>query len=147
MTQYPSHSPQVTLSDRLKDRPWLLAALLRLEGAIEMLAFVAAVMPQSWMAATHQVLGMGEFPASPLLDYMIRSVSFLYGFHGVLLLILATDVRRFRPLIIYAAASYLSAAAAFTVIDTTNHMPWWWTLGEVGSVLWLGALLFWLLRF
>ena len=110
-----------------------------------MLAFVAAIMPQAWMSATHRWLGMGEFPASPLLDYMIRSVSFLYGLHGVLLWLLARDVTRYRLLILYATASYLLAALAFTAIDLRNNMPWWWTVGEVGSVLWLGVLLLWLL--
>jgi hypothetical protein len=128
------------------NKPRLLAALLRLEGAIEMLAFVAVVMPRGWMAATHRWLGMGELSAFPLLDYMIRSVSLLYGLHGVLLLLLATDVTRFRLLIIYTAASYLLAAVAFIAIDVGNSMPWWWSVSEVGSVFWLGLVLLWLLR-
>ena len=143
-----------TVSDRMMrawqtimlEKPRLLAALLRLEGTIEMLAFVAVVMPHAWMAATHRWLGMGELSAFPLLDYMIRSVSLLYGLHGVLLLLLATDVTRFRPLIIYTAASYLLAGIAFTAIDFGNSMPWWWSFSEVGSVFWLGLVLFWLLR-
>jgi hypothetical protein len=111
-----------------------------------MLAFIAVVMPHAWMAAAHRWLGLGELSAFPLLDYMIRSVSLLYGLHGVLLLLLATDVRRFRLLIIYTAASYLLAALAFTAIDVRNSMPWWWSVSEVGSVFWLGLVLFWLLR-
>ena len=130
----------------MADKPRLLAALLRLEGTIEMLAFIAVVMPHAWMAAAHRWLGMGELSAFPLLDYMIRSVSLLYGLHGVLLLLLATDVERFRLLIIYTAASYLLAALAFTAIDVRNSMPWWWSVSEVGSVIWLGLALFWLLR-
>jgi hypothetical protein len=111
-----------------------------------MLAFVAVAMPYDWMAAAHRWLGMGALPALPLLDYMIRSVSLLYGLHGVLLWFLARDVARFRLLIIYTAASYLFAALAFAAIDLRNHMPWWWSVSEVGSVLWLGLVLFWLLR-
>ena len=130
----------------IRDKPWLLAAFLRLEGTIEMLAFVAVAMPYDWMAAAHRWLGMGALPALPLLDYMIRSVSLLYGLHGVLLWFLARDVARFRLLIIYTAASYLFAALAFAAIDLRNHMPWWWSVSEVGSVLWLGLVLFWLLR-
>jgi len=128
------------------DKPRLLAALLRLEGAIEVLAFVAVVMPHAWMADTHRWLGMGELTAFPLLDYMIRSVSLLYGLHGVLLLLLATDVTLFRLLITYTAASYLLAAVAFTAIDIRNSMPWWWSVSEVGSVFSLALVLFWLLH-
>src|SRR5437899_466904 len=114
------------------DKPRLLAALLRLEGTIEMLAFVAVVMPHAWMAATHRWLGLGELPTFPLLDYMIRSVSLLYGLHGVLLWLLATDVARFRMLIIYTAASYVLDAAAFAAIVLANNMPWWCSFIEVG---------------
>jgi len=130
----------------MADKPRLLAALLRLEATIEVLAFVAVVMPHAWMAATHRWLGMGELSTFPLLDYMIRSVSLLYGLHGVLLLLLATDVVRFRLLIIYTAASYLLAAVAFAAIDLRNSMPWWWSVSEVGSVFSLALVLFWLLR-
>jgi hypothetical protein len=130
----------------IPDKPRLLAALLRLEGTIEVLAFVAVVMPHAWMAAAHRWLGMGELSTFPLLDYMIRSVSLLYGLHGVLLLLLATDVMRFRLLIIYTAASYLLAAVAFSAIDLRNSMPWWWSVSEVGSVFSLALVLFWLLR-
>jgi len=127
-------------------KPRLLAWFLRFEAAVETLAFVAVVMPHAWMAIAHRWLGLGELPDAPLLDYMIRSVSFLYGLHGVLLWILATDTVRFRPLIIYAAVSYLASAVVFTLIDLRNEMPWWWTASEVGSVLCYGLLLGWLLR-
>ena len=133
----------------LRDKQRLLAMLLGLEGVIEVLAFFPGVMPERWMAAVHTWLGLGPFPASPLLDYIIRSACLLYGLHGVLLLVLATDVRRFRPVIIYVAASYFLAAVAFVGIDLVNAMPWWWTVGEVGSVFWLGGvllLLLWLSR-
>jgi hypothetical protein len=130
----------------IEDKPRLLAAFLRLEGSIEMLAFIAAAMPFTWMAGTHRWLGLGELPAAPLMDYMIRSVSLLYGMHGVLLWFLAVDVTRYRALIVYTAISYLVAAGAFAIIDVSNAMPWWWTFSEVGSVLWLALLFFWLLR-
>ena len=133
-------NPQALLQDKAR---WL-TVLLRLEGAIEMLAFIAAVMPFRWMALTHRWLGMGELPEFPLLNYLVRSVSILYGFHGVLLWLLATDVRRYRPLIMYATVSYLVAALAITWIDWVSSMPWWWGVGEAGSVLWLGLILLWL---
>jgi hypothetical protein len=104
------------------------------------------VMPHAWMASTHRWLDMGELPDFGLLDYMIRSVSFVYGLHGVLLWILAWDVKRFRPLVVYAAATYVLSAIVFTGIDLAAGMPWWWTMSEAGSVLCFGLVLFWLLR-
>ena len=126
-------------------KPRILVALLRVEGTVEILAFVAVIMPCTWMAIAHRWLGLGEFPDFFLLDYMIRSVSLLYGLHGGLLWLASMDVRRFRPLIIYLAASYLLAAFVFTAVDVADGMPWWWTRSEVGSVLCFSAVLFWLL--
>src|SRR5205809_6048412 len=125
-------------------KPRILVILLRVEGTVELLAFVAVVMPRTWMAAAHGWLGLGELPNFFLLDYMIRSVSLLYGLHGILLWIAAMDIQRFRPLIIYLAGSYLLAAFVLTGIDLADGMPWWWTASEAGSVLCFGTILFWL---
>jgi len=126
------------------NKPRLLVLLLRFEAVIEMLAFLAMLMPRTWMAATHQWLGLGTFPASSLLDYMIRSVCLLYGLHGVLLWIAASDIKRYRPIVVYLTASYFAAALVFSVVDPLNGFPWSWTVWEVGSVVWLGLVLLFL---
>src|ERR1051325_11831031 len=79
----------------------LQAWLLRLAGSVEILAFVAVVMPRSWMEVSHLRLGLGEMPGGPILMFMIRQASYTYGMHGVSLWILASDVDRFRPLLIF----------------------------------------------
>jgi len=43
-----------------------LAVLLRVSGGVMLLALFVIVLPTEWMAATHRWLGLGEFPASPL---------------------------------------------------------------------------------
>ena len=43
------------------DRKRLLIWLLRLAGTIEILAFVAVVMPRAWMEGAHAWLGLGVF--------------------------------------------------------------------------------------
>jgi hypothetical protein len=58
----------------------LLVFLLRLGGTMTVLAFPAMLLPPDWMAATHRWLGMGELPEAPVVDYLARSVSALYGF-------------------------------------------------------------------
>src|SRR6185436_3692744 len=63
----------------------LLAWLLRLAGAFEILAFFAVVMPRSWMEVSHAWLGMGVMPDGPLIMFMIRQASYTYGMHGVTL--------------------------------------------------------------
>ena len=120
------------------------AWLLRLVGAFEVLAFLAVLMPRSWMEASHAWLGMGEMLVSPLLMFMIRQASYTYGMHGVALWIIAQDVRRFRPLVILNGVAYLLGAPVFYFIEVSAGIPWWWTAADVlgcglfgGALLWL----------
>jgi len=108
----------------------LLAWLLRLAGAFEVLAFFAVVMPRSWMEVSHAWLGMGEMGRGPLIMFMIRQASFTYGMHGVSLLVLASDVTRFRKLVILNGIGFLLAGPIFFLIDWTAGMPGWWTAGD-----------------
>ena len=98
------------------NRQQLQAWLLRLAGAFELLAFFAVVMPRSWMEASHAWLGMGAMADSAVLMFMIRQASYVYGMHGVSLWLLATDVVRFRPLIILNGVSFLLADSSGTAI-------------------------------
>lgn len=115
--------------------------LLRLAGASEILAFFAVVMPRSWMEVSHTWLGLGEMPGGPILMFMIRQSSYTYGMHGLSLWILASDVRRFQPLVVFNGVAFLLAGPVFFAIDYTYGMPWLWTLidslgcGSFGAAL------------
>lgn len=109
----------------------LLSLILRLSGTIEMLAFFSVVMPRSWMEASHSWLGMGVMPEGPLMMFMIRQASYAYGMHGVSLWLLATDVRRYRLLVLFNAVAFLIAAVVFAAIDYFVGMPLWWTISDV----------------
>jgi hypothetical protein len=124
----------------------LVAWLLRLAGAVELLAFVAVVMPQSWMEISHAWLGLGEMPAVPVLMFMIRQASYTYGIHGISLFVLASNVERFRPLIILNGIAFLLAGPVFFLIDYTSGLPWWWAVVDSLSCLFFGAALLWLSR-
>jgi hypothetical protein len=115
------------------------AWLLRLGGATEILAFFAVVMPRSWMAVAHAWLGLGEMPGGPVLIFLARQASFVYGMHGILLWIIASDVVRFRPLVIFTGISFLIAAPVFFIIDYTAGMPLWWTVGDSAGCAFFGA--------
>jgi hypothetical protein len=106
----------------------LLSWLLRLTGATEILAFFAVVMPRAWMEASHTWLGLGEMPDGPIIMFMIRQASYAYGMHGVSLWILASDVSRFRKLIVFNGISFLLAGPVFFLIDYYSGMPWFWTI-------------------
>ena len=110
------------------NRERLLVWLLRLAGAVEILAFISVVMPRSWMEISHEWLGMGTMPDGPLVMFMIRQASYAYGMHGISLCILASDVVRFRPLIIFNGVAFLLAVPVFFLIDYTAGVPFWWTI-------------------
>ena len=126
------------------NRARLQSSLLIVLGAIEVLAFVAVVMPRSWMEAGHEWLGMGEMPSGPLVMFMIRQASYAYGMHGVALFVLASDVERFRPLVLLNGVSFLLASPLFCLIDYTSGMPWFWTLSDTVGLAFFGGALLWL---
>lgn len=121
------------------DRKRLLVWLLRVVGAVEILAFVAVVMPRSWMEISHEWLGMGVMPEGPLVMFMIRQASYAYGMHGISMFVIASDVARFRPLVILNGISFLLAAPVFFLIDYTSGVPFWWTINDTLTCAFLGV--------
>jgi hypothetical protein len=119
----------------------LQALLLRLVGSIELLAFGAVVLPPPWMETGYSWLDRGAMPSGPVFDSVMRQVSFTYGMHGVAMWLIASDVHRYRPLVVLAAIGYLSAGPAFLLIDTLVGMPASWLAGNGGSCLLIGGLL------
>lgn len=91
-------------------------------------------------------MGLGPLPRAPLLEYLTRSISLLYGFHGVLMFILATDVQRYRPLIRFAAIMGVVFGLAMMAIDATAPMPLPWTLLEGPPIALTGVVTLALLR-
>ncbi|HEY0763576.1 MAG TPA: hypothetical protein VGD61_14485 [Pyrinomonadaceae bacterium] len=128
------------------NRRLLLVWLLRLAGATEVLAFIAVVMPRSWMEIANTSIGLGPMPDGPLLMFMIRQASYTYGVHGLSLWLIASDVERFRSFVVFNGIAFLLAAPVFFLIDLTSGMPWWWAVSDPGSCGLFGAALLWLSR-
>jgi hypothetical protein len=124
----------------------LMALLLRISAAVLCLAFVAVFLPNDWMAAIHEWLGLGTLPASLIVEYLARSISALYGIYGVLFLVMATDVRRYLPVIVAMCWSSVGFGVAIWVIDLKIGIPWHWALLEGPPILILSGLFLWLAR-
>ena len=124
----------------------ILIVFLRLFGGVTVLAFLAMLLPVEWMAATHRWLGLGEFPRAPIVDYLTRSVSSLYGFHGVLVLIVSRDPIRYQTIVRYLGWMYILGGVFAIVIDLYAPLPWYWTAVEGPSTLLSGALILYLSR-
>ena len=95
------------------------AWLLRLSGTVEMLAFFSVVMPRSWMEIAHAWVGLGQMPGGPIIMFMIRQASYTYGVHGLSLWVIASNVERFRVLVIFNGFAYLLAAPVFFALAGT----------------------------
>ena len=126
------------------NRQRMSAFLLRLAGSVELLAFLAVVMPRSWMEIAHTWLGLGEMPNGAIIMFMIRQASYTYGVHGISLWVIASNVERFRLLVILNGIAFLVAAPVSFLIDHSSGMPLWWTLGDAFGCGGFGAALLWL---
>jgi len=112
-----------------------LKTLLRVYGAVAGLAIFAVFMPRVWMVAAHEAIGLGKFPDGAIMEYLARSVSALYAFHGGLLWLLAGDVRRYAAIIAYVAVVGVAFSLFILALDASLGLPVWWVLGEGPCVL------------
>src|SRR5919197_6688309 len=107
-----------------------LKLLLQVFGAVTVVALFPFVMPRSWMAVVHEWVGMGALPDKPVVEYLARTTSALYGFLGGLYLVLATDVRRYARVITYSAVATLVLSTVNTAFCLRAGMPAWWMWGD-----------------
>ncbi len=124
----------------------VLVFLLRLCGAIMLSAFATLLLPVDWMAATHRWLGLGEFPASPLVDYLTRSISGLYGIHGGLFLLVSGNVRRYAGVIRYLVVMGFVFGVLLLGIDFHARLPTYWSVGEGPLIIVISTVFLLLLR-
>ena len=128
------------------DRRLCLVWLLRLFGGMAAFALPTILLPTAWMAGIHEWLGLGTFPESGIVDYMARSLSMMYGLVGLLILFLASDVERYRPLIGYTGWGSTAAGVILFGIGLSADLPAWWKYHEGPTSAAFGLLILWLLR-
>ncbi len=120
-------------------RTGLLKLLLRIAGTITVTAFFSILLPVEWMAATHRWLGLGELPRGPVVEYLARSASALYGFHGVLLLVVSGDPVKYRAIVSFIAWIKLKFGNLIKAVVGHAGMPLYWTLGEGPPIIAFGG--------
>ena len=121
-----------------------LVWLLRILGAPMLLAAPFVFMPTAWLAAIHESLTLGPFPAGAITEYLARSLSAFYAGAGALALLLSTDVVRYRAVILLIAGGTVLFALVVFWIDLKIGMPASWTWGEGPLVLPFGLAMWWL---
>jgi hypothetical protein len=118
-----------------------LAAVMRIIGAVSMLAVVAVFMPRAWMDACHQWLGMGPLPDGPIVEYLARSTSMFYAFLGAAFWYVGGRVREYPGAVRGLAVAVLIGGAVLLTIDLRSGMPWWWLAAEGPFVMIMGTVL------
>ncbi|MCX7803663.1 MAG: hypothetical protein N3A38_00600 [Planctomycetota bacterium] len=108
----------------------LLALVLRLTGAVTMLAVFAVFLPRPWMERIHEAAGLGRMPDGIVVDYLARSLSLFYAMYGGILWLVAGDVRRYERLIAYFAIFSIAGPIVIAANTLRLGFPLWWTAGE-----------------
>ena len=121
-----------------------LVIVLRLTGLLSASAVFAAFLPFEWMAAIHEWLALGQLPEAPIVEYLTRSLSALYAFHGALTVFVSFDVRRFLPVVRCLGVLAVVFGGGMLALDGRVGMPLFWTIGEGPMLIALGALVLWL---
>jgi hypothetical protein len=111
----------------------LLRWILILSGLSMVIAIVPMVMPLSWMEIGHRWLGLGEFPSQPIVPYLARTTSGLYAVLGALLLLAATDLRRYATMAVVVIVGIVVISLADFVFGRFEGMPLWWSADDLAS--------------
>ena len=119
---------------------------LRLTALTLLSALFAVVMPYEWMNDIHRWLGLSDLPDLPMVGYLTRSLSALYALLGVICWFVASDVRRYLPLLRLTVPLTFFFGAALCAIDVLVEMPHLWTLTETFFALVWTSVLWWLVR-
>jgi hypothetical protein len=122
-------------------RDSLTADFVRILAISQIVAFALVIVPNSWIAWLHARLGLGEMPDEVIFGYLLRGAAWCQGAFGIIFWVMATDVVRYRPLIITTAGLYLAAAPSFLFLDSIVGLPWWWSLWDFGVCSTAGAIL------
>jgi hypothetical protein len=122
----------------------ILIVLLRLAGAMMLLAIVPVIMPFAWMEAIHERIGLGKLPDATIVHYLTRSASALYAYHGAITLFLSWNVQRYLPLILFQGWLAVLFGVTMLALDLAIEMPLRWALCEGPFIVALGLAIVWL---
>jgi len=123
-----------------------LTWLLRFIGVTTLPAFVAVVMPQSWLVYWTTRAAPGT-PVGILFTYLARVLMAMYAFVGLLCLILSTDIPRYLPLIWVfgvgsAVGGMVGLIALFAAVPPDQRIGFFWVVfGDFAEALAQGVLL------
>jgi hypothetical protein len=106
--------------------------LLRFIGITTIPAFIAAVMPQSWLIFLIHKAEPG-LSAGILVTYLARILTLMYAFVGLQCFIFASDIRRYLPLIWMigvgtVVVTVIGLIALFTGVAPEHRVGFFWVV-------------------
>jgi hypothetical protein len=105
--------------------------LMRIDAGVLLLALPCSLLPFAWMNDVHrEALGLGPLPDAAITRYMARSLSLVYGMHGVVILYVILHWERCRQMVPFLATLHFALGAAIFAVDLDAILPWWWTAVE-----------------
>ena len=88
--------------------------------------------PDGWMNTFLGWFGAEPMPHAIFMRYCLWGAGLIIGGVGVVIWVAATDLVRYRPIVIAIIALHLIAAPVFYVMDTIVGMPPWWRVMDFG---------------
>jgi hypothetical protein len=119
-----------------------LIVILRISGAMLITAFFAVIMPFNMMAQIHQLVGLGQLPSFPIIDYLARSLSLFYVMHGVIVIYISFNLLRYLQFLKLLCYLGFGFGLALFIIDLHAPMPGYWTTFEGPFVILLNLLVY-----
>ena len=106
--------------------------VLRFIGVATMLAFIAAVMPQSWLACLINKAEPGT-STGILVTYLARILMAMFALIGLQCFIFANDIGRYRPLIWALSAgsgivAVIGLIALFSKVPSDHRTVFFWVV-------------------
>ena len=128
----------------MSDHERYLKLFLRVLGTSALTAVFFVFVPDAWMDAIHQRLGLGKLPDEPVVSYLARSTSAFYAMLGGLLWTTSFDLRRHRVVLRYLGVVTILFGLALFAIDWQAGLPIWWRLWEGPIDCGFGIVILWL---
>lgn len=127
----------------MTDRERLLSTFLKINAVVFSMAFPAVFLPGDFMADLSARASFGSLPQLPIVLYLARSLSLIYGMQGILFWFLSRDIERYTPIIRLQAYIWIISGTGFAAIDLFEGLPVYWAVAESISAWFIaGVLLF-----
>ena len=117
-----------------------IANVMRVLAVAWILSGVLCFFPYTWSNAFLAWFGMEQMPRALFMIYVLRGAGLLGVGIGVVIWVVATDVVRYRPLVIAIIAFHLIGAPVFYSMDAIIGMPLSWRIMDFVSLLMMGGL-------